>query len=166
MSPGLSIPAAEVAEFDRAIAFACRLRSAKRVEQDPPAEPDNGAFPVPSCFYDDFECLAISFDTSWFPFLDGRNAHEQEARCWYVPKSSRLLGRVAHELQAPDQRRHSPMAGAHVFLSKSGVTRRPAGKGEIVVLRWILERPSLCLNARYEIPLEGEARPRMAWRDP
>src|SRR5712692_525074 len=71
-------------------------------------------------------CLVLSFDGGWYPFLDNTQGYNRGPQRWYVPKMSRLLARVAHAMQTPEQKRFSGgRPGGRVFLHSTGVVRRP-----------------------------------------
>jgi len=138
---------ADVVEFDQAIAIACMKKSAERFECKVPPVLSNDESATPRYFYRRDNCLVLSFDHSWYPFLDSTHSYNYPSVRWYVPKISHLLGIVANEMQTPEHRRLSGQPGGRVFLHNAGAIRR-LGSREIEFVRWQLPKPSLLLQDR------------------
>src|SRR5437588_11634759 len=93
---------ADVDEFDTAIAIACLQKSTERFECKMPPVHGSDEPATPGYFYRGDNCLVLSFDHSWYPFLDSTHSYNHPPVRWYIPKISRLIGLVAHEMQTPE----------------------------------------------------------------
>lgn len=83
-------------------------------------------------------CLVLSFDASWYPFLDDSAGYNRpETRCWYVPKNS-ILDRVAEAMRNLDR----PQSGGRAFLHDRGAL----AAGNIELVSWTLAIPSKYLG--------------------
>jgi len=148
--PFIDVSTADVAEFDVAIAVACMTQSKLRFEHKLPVGVRAKEYAVPDYFYRSDGCLVLSFDGGWYPFLDNTQGYNRGPQRWYVPKMSRLLARVAHAMQTPEQKRFSGgRPGGRVFLHSTGVVRRPASMKEIELLTWKLPKESCYLHDRH-----------------
>jgi len=139
----------DVEEFDLVIALACRFQSEERLEFNlPPGFQANHQI-IPLYFYRKDECLVLSFDGSWYPFLDNTRGLNRGPQRWYVPKKSWLLAQVGIAMQSPEQRRLSgSRSGGRIFLHSLGALRSPAMSAEIELIRWQLPRESSFLRNR------------------
>jgi len=105
--------------------------------------------PLPNYFYDRTDCLVVSFDGSWYPFLDNTQGYNRRPQRWYIPKISGLLARVAQEMQTPGQRHlGGGPPGGRVFLHTGGALRRLANEEEMVLVKWELPKESFFLRNR------------------
>ncbi len=146
--PSLDVSPDDVERFDLAITVACMTQSEHRFEYKITAGVQIKEYAVPDYFYSD-GCLVVSFDGSWYPFLDNTRGWNRGPQRWYIPKISQLLARVAHAMQTPEQRRIAAgWSGGRVFLHATGVIRRPASMKEIELLTWHLPKRSAYLHAR------------------
>ncbi|MFZ0318903.1 MAG: hypothetical protein WAL56_07245 [Candidatus Sulfotelmatobacter sp.] len=119
----IAVSTVEVEQFDIAIGRACAYQSEHRLEFELPAGAQPGsAGAVPAYFYSSDDCLVISFDGSWYPFLDNTRGYNRVPQRWYIPKTSNLIASIAHAMQAPDQKRIcGNRPGGRVFLHSAGV---------------------------------------------
>jgi hypothetical protein len=131
---------AEINEFDLAIATACMLKSEDRLGKDVLSIPDNRPM-MPRYFYRKDLCLVLSFDVSWYPFLDNTMGYNQGSQRWYVPKASALIARCAQEMQ---KQRFGSRPGGRLFLHLGGALR----SGNVTLLRWTLNDGSKYLLLR------------------
>lgn len=145
MDETLVISAAEIHEFDVAIATACLLKSEQRIEHRLPEQRQIHEYSLPCYFRRGDGCVVMSFDGAWYPFLDSTRGYNRGPQRWYIPKMSQLIVRVALALQSPDQRRKSGgIPGGRDFLHSDGVLR----SGNATLMRWKLERESNYLRVR------------------
>jgi hypothetical protein len=146
--PELQPSEEELTNFEAAIIAACVLQSESPLEHATRDLPRVESLVVPSYFRSRDGALVVSFDKGWQPFLDNTRGYNQGPQRWYIPKTSKLLAQVAHELQTSRQRRYADQPGCRVFLDFRGVCRRPEGYEEVEVLRWRLPRSSAFLRPR------------------
>jgi hypothetical protein len=145
----------EVEEFDLAIALACRFQSAERLEFNLPPGFKAKEHVVPDYFYRNDGCMVLSFDRSWYPFLDNTRGYNRGPQRWYVPKRSSLLANIGVAMQSPEQRRFSGgIPGGRVFMDSLGVVRCPPSRGEVELLAWNLPRESHFLRDRHPKPIK------------
>lgn len=138
----VAVSEGELNDLDDAIRAACLLKSHDRLEANTAVPPSADYVDLPGYFYTQGGELSISFDGGWYPFLDEISGYNQRHQRWYIPKRSVLLARIARAMQEPLQARYSQIPGGRVFLTATGVTRRPEGYPEVEVLRWKLPRDS------------------------
>ncbi len=152
--PTIAVSGAEVEQFDIAVALACAYQSENRFEFEIPADvKPSEAGGVPDYFYSRDGCLVISFDCTWYPFLDNTRGYNRGPERWYMPKMSSLLAAIALAMQAPDQKRFSRgRSGGRVFVHSTGVIRRPAVTQDLELLSWKLPSDSYFLRDRHIQP--------------
>jgi hypothetical protein len=146
----VAVSSGEVEQFDIAVALACAHRSEHRLEFDIPinAQPSEIGS-APNYFYSSDDCLVISFDGSWYPFLDNTRGYNGGPQRWYIPKVSSLLASIAHVMQTREQKRLSRgRTGGRIFVHAGGAIRRPASGREVEVLSWKLPKESYFLRDR------------------
>jgi hypothetical protein len=88
-------------------------------------------------------CLVVSFDSSWYAFLDDTRAYNRrESRCWHIPGNP-LLDCVIKEMKTLNRL----LAGGRAFLHNDGALIVDG----IELVRWSLAAPSQYLLKRREI---------------
>lgn len=125
----------EVAEFDLAIAVACIRKSQDRLGPTVASGLDAEDFSLPDYFYSR-GCLVISFDRSWYPYLDNTRGYNRGEQRWHVPKNTNLLIRVADSMKACNR----AQPGGRTLLCRKGALL--ASNLQTWLLEWTLESDS------------------------
>jgi hypothetical protein len=150
MPERVSIPQVEVDEFDYAIAVARIKKSSEPLgpleiilRDLSTREVKREEFGCPNYLYREDQCLIVSFNKTWRPYLDNTRGYNVGEQRWFIPRGTALLERVAGAMRALDE----GQPGGRTFLCAEGALRN-IGTANCWLVEWALEGESVILRQR------------------